>query len=58
MGDNEPKTLVSTLVYFFGKFFAPRSAEEPRSLTFAQLEVIEGDRGGVYSTEVYILWRK
>ena len=42
-GDNEPKTLVNTLVYLFGKFFALRSGEEHRSLTFAQLEVTEGD---------------
>ena len=31
------------MVYLFGKFFALRSGEEHRSLTFAQLEVIEGD---------------
>ena len=39
--DKEPKTLGNTLEYLFGKLFALRSsAEEARSLTFAQLEVI------------------
>ena len=41
--DNEPKTLVNTLVYLFGKFFALRSGGEHRSLTFAQPNAIEGD---------------
>ena len=39
LGDNEPKTLVNTLVYLFGTFlFALRSGEEHRSLTLAQLK--------------------
>ena len=59
MRDNEPRTLGNTLVYLFGKFFALRSAEEARSLTFAQLEVIEGDGGGgAYSTEVHMVWSR
>ena len=59
MRDKEPKTLGNTLVYLFGKFFALRSAEEARSLTFAQLEVIDGDGGGgTYSTEVHMVWSR
>ena len=43
LGDQDPKTLLHTLVFLFGKFFALRSGEEHRSLTFEQLSVIQGD---------------
>ena len=43
MGDSDPKTLVNTLVFLFGKYFALRSGEEHRSLSLAQLEVVKGD---------------
>ncbi len=43
LGDQDPKSLLHTLVFLFGKFFALRSGEEHRSLTFEQLSVIEGD---------------
>ena len=57
--NKEPKTLGNTLEYLFGKLLALRSAEEARSLTFAQLEVIEGDEGGgAYSTEVHMVWSR
>ena len=41
LGDNEPKMLVNTLVYLFGKFFALCSGEEHKFDIC--LEVIEGD---------------
>ena len=44
LGDKDPRTLLNTLVYLFGKFFALRSGEEHRNLTFSQLNVIEGIR--------------
>ena len=43
LGDSDPKTLVNTLVFLFGKYFALRSGEEHRSLSLAQLEVVKGD---------------
>ena len=43
LGDSDPKTLVNTLVFLFGKYFSLRSGEEHRSLSFAQLEVVKGD---------------
>ena len=43
LGDSDPKILVNTLVFLFGKYFALRSGEEHRSLSFAQLEVVKGD---------------
>ena len=43
LGEDDPRTLVNTLVYLFGKYFSLRSGEEHRELRFSQLEVIEGD---------------
>ena len=43
LGDSDPKTLVNTLVFLIGKYFALRSGEEHKSLPFAQLEVVKGD---------------
>ena len=43
LGNQDPKTLLHTLVFLFGKFSALRSGEEHRSLTFEQLSVVEGD---------------
>ena len=43
LGEDDPRTLVITLVYLFGKCFSLRSGEEHRELRFSQLEVIEGD---------------
>ena len=43
LGNKDPKTLLHTLVFLFGKFFALRSGEEHRNLAFEQLTVIEGD---------------
>ena len=43
LGDSDPKTLLHTLVFLFGKFFALRSGEEYRNLTFMQLRVVTGD---------------
>ena len=45
MGDKDAKTLVHTLVYLLGKYFALRSGEEHRGLTFVQLQIIQGDNG-------------
>ena len=42
LGDKDPKTLLYTLVFLFGKFFALRSGGEHRQLTFSQLKIIEG----------------
>ena len=43
VGNRDPKTLLHTLVFLFGKFFALRSGEEHRNLTFEHLTVIEVD---------------
>ena len=43
MGEDDPRTLVHTLVYLFGKNSSLRSGEEYKDLRFSQLEVIEGD---------------
>jgi hypothetical protein len=43
LGDADPRTLLNTLVFLFGKFFALRSGEEHRNLTFMQLNVVGGD---------------
>ena len=40
LGDQDPKTLLHTLVFLFGKFFALRSGEEHRSLTFQRVSVM------------------
>ena len=42
LGDTDPKTLLNTLFFLIGKFFALRSGEEHRSLTFDQIRVIKG----------------
>ena len=42
LGDKDPKTLLYTLVFLFGKFFGLRSGEEHRQLTFSQLKITEG----------------
>ena len=42
LGDKDPKTLLHTLVFLFGKFFVLRSGEEHRQLTFSQLKINEG----------------
>ena len=44
LGDADPRTLLNTLVFLFGKFFALRSGEEHRNLTFMQLNVVGGDQ--------------
>ena len=43
LGDQDPKTLLHTLVFLFGKLFVLRSGEGHRNLTFEQLTVIEDD---------------
>ena len=43
LGDQDAKSLLHTLVFLFGKFFALKSGEEHRNLRFEQLRVIEGD---------------
>ena len=43
LGEDDPRTLVNTLVYLFGKCFSLRSGEGHRERRFSQLEVIEGD---------------
>lgn len=40
--DTDPKTLQNTLFFLIGKFFALKSGEEHRSLTFDQIRVIKG----------------
>ena len=40
--DTDPKTLQNTLFFLIGKFFALRSGEEHRSLTFDQIRVLKG----------------
>ena len=42
LGDTDPNTLLNTLFFLTGKFFALRSGEEHRSLTFDQIRVISG----------------
>ena len=42
LGDTDPKTLLNTLFFLIGKFFALRSGEEHPSLTFDQIRVIKG----------------
>ena len=42
LGDTDPKTLLNTLFFLIGNFFALRSGEEHRSLTFDQIRVIKG----------------
>ena len=43
LGDGEPRTLLYTLVFLCKKFFALRSGEKHRNVTFKQLNVLEGD---------------
>ena len=43
LGDGHPRTFLNTLVFLFGKFFAFRSREEHRNLSFMQLNVFGGD---------------
>ena len=47
LGDTDPKTLLNTLFFLFGKFSALRSGEEHRSLTLDQIRVIA----------VHFIWR-
>ena len=45
LGDSDPKPLLNTLVFMFGKYFSFRSGEEHRQLQFGQIKVVEGKYG-------------
>lgn len=45
LGDSDPKALLNTLVFMFGKYFSFRSGEEHRQLKFGQIKVVEGKYG-------------
>ena len=40
LGDGNPQTLIDTLIYLIGIYFALRSGDEHRSLTFSQIEIV------------------
>ena len=40
LGDGNPQTLIDTLIYLIGIYFALKSGDEHRSLTFSQIEIV------------------
>ena len=48
LGCTTPQVLVNTMVFLCGLYFALRSGQEHRSLTFDQLELFEPDDGPAY----------